>query len=171
VLPGRWAAAAGGGDLDDEGAAMKIRFLPRWPPRWTSASGGSHPGERAGVLQSVEWRVDLQRERNLVIVLMYNGRKFDVQDGIGHRSRSQREGWSGWLIAARPRRSDGPKNPEKRQSAVWSHTPGLWPITQSGKLGGYSQVSIVYARPISAKFRGICADVNEVIHRLCGSGG
>jgi hypothetical protein len=85
VLPGRWAAAAGGGDLDDEGAAMKIRFLPRWPPRWTSASGGSHPGERAGVLQSVEWRVDLQRERNLVIVLMYNGRKFDVQDGIGHR--------------------------------------------------------------------------------------
>jgi hypothetical protein len=73
VAPGRGGAAAGEGDLDDGGAAMKIRFLPRWPPRWTSASGGSHPGERAGVLQPVKWRVDLQGERNLRLTMEYGG--------------------------------------------------------------------------------------------------
>jgi hypothetical protein len=52
---------------------MKIRYLPRWPPRWTSASEGPAPSERAGVLRSVDWRVDLKGERDLRLTIEYRG--------------------------------------------------------------------------------------------------
>jgi hypothetical protein len=59
--------------LERWGAAMKIRYLPRWPPRWTSVSGGVAPDERAGVLRSVGWRVDLQGERDLRLTIEHGG--------------------------------------------------------------------------------------------------
>ena len=51
---------------------MKIRYLPQWPPRWTGSAGPS-PRGNVGVLQSVEWRADLQGRRDVQLTLEYEG--------------------------------------------------------------------------------------------------
>lgn len=51
---------------------MKIRYLPRWPPRWTG-SAGPFPRGNVGVLESVEWRADLQGARDVQVTLEYEG--------------------------------------------------------------------------------------------------
>ena len=51
---------------------MKIRHLPQWPPRWTG-SAGPLPRGNVGVLQSVEWRADLQGRRDVQLTLEYEG--------------------------------------------------------------------------------------------------
>ena len=51
---------------------MKIRYLPRWPPRWTG-SAGPLPRGNVGVLESVEWRADLRGTRDLQLTLDYEG--------------------------------------------------------------------------------------------------
>lgn len=52
---------------------MKVRHLPGWPPRWTSASGGPAFRGPAGILRAVEWRTDLRGERDLRMTIEHHG--------------------------------------------------------------------------------------------------
>jgi hypothetical protein len=55
---------------------MKVRHLPGWPPRWTSASGGAALRGRADTLRAVEWRTNLRGERDLRMTIEYRGDLF-----------------------------------------------------------------------------------------------
>ena len=55
---------------------MKVSYLPGWPPRWTSASGGPALQGQAAILRAVEWRTDLRGERDLRMTVEHHGDLF-----------------------------------------------------------------------------------------------